>query len=27
MEVYTDEFKNFAPDSVMYIYIPVKKKG
>lgn len=26
MEVYTDEFKNFAPDSVMYIYVPVKKK-
>ncbi len=26
MEVYTDEFKNFAPDSVMYIYIPVKPK-
>ena len=26
MEVYTDEFKNFSPDSVFYIYIPVKKK-
>ncbi len=24
MEVYTDEFKNFAPDSVFYIYVPVK---
>jgi AraC family transcriptional regulator len=26
MEVYTDEFKDFAPDSKMYIYVPVKKK-
>lgn len=26
MEVYTEEFKNFEPDSVLYIYIPVKKK-
>ena len=26
MEVYTDEFHDFAPDSVMYIYLPVKKK-
>jgi len=25
MEVYTDEFKFFAPDSVFYIYIPVAK--
>lgn len=25
MEVYTDEFKNFAPDSVFYIYVPVEK--
>ncbi len=24
MEVYTEEFKNFAPDSVFYIYEPVK---
>ncbi len=24
MEVYTDEFKDFAPDSVFYIYVPVK---
>jgi predicted transcriptional regulator YdeE len=24
MEVYTDEFKDFAPDSVFYIYEPVK---
>lgn len=24
MEVYTDEFKGFAPDSVFYIYEPVK---
>jgi predicted transcriptional regulator YdeE/DNA-binding transcriptional MerR regulator len=27
MEVYTDEFKDFSPDSVFYIYIPVKKKN
>jgi predicted transcriptional regulator YdeE/DNA-binding transcriptional MerR regulator len=26
MEVYTDEFHGFTPDSVMYIYLPVKKK-
>jgi predicted transcriptional regulator YdeE/DNA-binding transcriptional MerR regulator len=26
MEVYTEEFHGFSPDSVMYIYIPVKKK-
>ena len=26
MEVYTDEFTFFAPDSVMYIYVPVKLK-
>ena len=26
MEVYTDEFKDFSPESVFYIYIPVKKK-
>ncbi len=26
MEVYTDEFKDFSPGSVFYIYIPVKKK-
>lgn len=26
MEVYTDEFKNFEPDSVLYIYVPVKPK-
>ena len=25
MEVYTEEFQGFAPDSVMYIYIPVTK--
>lgn len=25
MEVYTDEFKDFAPDSVFYIYVPVAK--
>jgi predicted transcriptional regulator YdeE/DNA-binding transcriptional MerR regulator len=24
MEVYTEEFKDFAPDSVFYIYVPVK---
>ncbi len=24
MEVYTDEFTFFAPDSVMYIYVPIK---
>jgi len=24
MEVYTDEFKDFAPDSVLYVYVPVK---
>ena len=24
MEVYTDEFKDFSPDSVFYIYVPVK---
>jgi predicted transcriptional regulator YdeE/DNA-binding transcriptional MerR regulator len=24
LEVYTGEFKDFAPDSVMYIYVPVK---
>lgn len=24
LEVYTDEFKDFAPDSVMYIYVPIK---
>lgn len=24
MEVYTDEFKDFVPDSVFYIYVPVK---
>lgn len=24
LEVYTEEFKDFAPDSVMYIYVPVK---
>jgi predicted transcriptional regulator YdeE/DNA-binding transcriptional MerR regulator len=24
MEVYTDEFTDFAPDSVFYIYVPVK---
>jgi len=23
MEVYTEEFRNFAPDSVFYIYEPV----
>ncbi len=27
MEVYTDEFTFFAPDSVMYIYVPVKPKS
>jgi predicted transcriptional regulator YdeE/DNA-binding transcriptional MerR regulator len=27
MEVYTDEFRDFAPDSVMYNYLPVKKKA
>ena len=26
MEVYTDEFNHFAPDSVMYIYVPIKTK-
>lgn len=26
MEVYTDEFTFFAPDSVMYIYVPIKPK-
>ena len=26
MEVYTDEFKDFAPESKMYIYVPVKQK-
>ena len=26
MEVYNDEFTFFAPDSVMYIYVPVKSK-
>jgi predicted transcriptional regulator YdeE len=26
MEVYTDEFTYFAPDSVMYIYVPIKPK-
>lgn len=26
MEVYTDEFKDFSPELVFYIYIPVKKK-
>ncbi len=26
MEVYTGEFKNFEPDSLMYIYLPVKSK-
>ena len=26
MEVYTDEFKDFSPEFVFYIYIPVKKK-
>jgi predicted transcriptional regulator YdeE/DNA-binding transcriptional MerR regulator len=26
MEVYPDEFHGFTPDSVMYIYLPVKKK-
>ncbi|HNX45516.1 MAG TPA: MerR family transcriptional regulator [Anaerolineaceae bacterium] len=26
MEVYTDEFKGFSPDSVMYIYVPVKPR-
>ena len=25
MEVYTDEFKDFAEDSVFYIYVPVKE--
>lgn len=25
MEVYTEEFKDFAPDSVFYIYVPVKE--
>jgi len=24
MEVYTDAFKDFAPDSVMYIYVPIQ---
>jgi predicted transcriptional regulator YdeE len=24
LEVYTEEFKDFTPDSVMYIYVPVK---
>jgi hypothetical protein len=24
MEVYTDEFKDFAPDSVFYIYVAVQ---
>lgn len=24
MEVYTDAFNNFAPDSVMYIYVPIQ---
>ena len=24
LEVYTEEFKDFAPDSVMYIYVPIK---
>lgn len=27
MEVYTDEFTFFAPDSVMYIYVPIKPKA
>ena len=27
MEVYTQEFTFFAPDSVMYIYVPVKPKA
>ncbi len=26
MEFYNDEFHDFSPDSVLYIYIPVKKK-
>lgn len=26
MEVYTEEFRDFSPDSVLYIYIPVTKK-
>jgi predicted transcriptional regulator YdeE len=26
-EVYTDEFKNFAPDSVIYIWVPVVPKN
>jgi predicted transcriptional regulator YdeE len=26
VEVYTDEFTFFAPDSVMYIYVPIKPK-
>ncbi len=25
MELYNQDFKNFAPDSVMYIYVPVKE--
>ena len=27
MEVYTDEFTFFAPDSVMHIYVPIKPKA
>jgi AraC family transcriptional regulator len=24
MEAYTDEFKDFSPDSVFYIYVPIR---